>query len=131
MKIWTYLIGFSLLLLTACDPFELKPLDVKTVKGGNITVRWYQTSSISSVHNHVEIDKNGEWVKVMEADGNGYRIHDVLLNKDTVVIQAYKDMLVYQLTTEYWGTHVRLDTSISLHQYMKKFKPENAKYYTE
>ena len=115
---------------SGCNPFELKPLDIKIVKSEKITARWFHTSDISTVHNHVEIETNRGWIKTMEADGNAYEIYDVQIHNDTVIIQAYKNMFVYQLTSEYWGTHVRLDTSISLYKYMRKFNPKQAKYYS-
>ncbi len=129
MKLEIAIIGLAFVLLSSCNPLELKPLDVQTVKGNMVTARWFHTSSITTVHNHVELNTNRGWVQLLEADGNGYKIYNVSINTDTVVIQAYKDMLVYQLTSKYWGTHVQLDTSITLFQYMKKFAPENAKYY--
>jgi hypothetical protein len=123
--------GLALFLFSACNPFDLKPLDLKTVKSGRITARWFHTSDITTVHNHVEINTNRGWIQVLEGDGNAYKIYDVLINKDTVIIQTYKDMFLYELTSNYSGIHVKVDSSISLFTYMKRFQPENAKYYED
>lgn len=102
--------GF-LFFFSSCDPFALKPLNVKTVKSGNLVVRWFITSDISTVHNHVEMQTNDGWKQIMEADGNGDRIYDVLIDKDTVIVRANKGILIYELRSIYRGKHVRVDTS--------------------
>jgi hypothetical protein len=119
MKLNIVICGF-ILFLPSCDPFYLKPLDVHTVKKGDLIARWFYTSSITTVHNHVEIKTKKGWEQILETDGNDH-IYDVLINKDTVVIQAREGIGVYQLESVYWGTYVRLDTSISDFQYRNKF----------
>jgi hypothetical protein len=109
-------------LLSSCNPFALKPLDVRTVKKGNIVARWFFTSDITTIHNHVEIETRRGWEQVMETDGNGYKIYDVLIDKDTVIVQACEGTLLYQMESYYWGTYVRFDTSISEYQYDQKFR---------
>jgi hypothetical protein len=116
-----------LLVLPSCDPFYLKPLDVHTVKKGDLIARWFYTSSITTIHNHVEIKTRKGWEQVMETDGNGDKIYDVLIDNDTVIVQAREGMVLYQLESYYWGTHVRFDTSISDFQYRNKFPGPNPK----
>jgi hypothetical protein len=119
MKFKFVICGF-LLFLSSCDLFYLKPLDIHTVKKGDITARWFFTSSITTVHNHVELHTRRGWEQIMEC--NGYpKIYDVLIDKDTVVIETSEGMCVYQLESVYWGTYVRLDSSISDYQYHQKF----------
>jgi hypothetical protein len=118
---WERTIFGFLLFLYSCDPFALKPLNIHTVKAGKILARWFITSSITTVHNHVEIKTRRGWEQVMESDGNADKIYDVLIDRDTVVIQAREGILLYQFESYYWGTYIRLDTSISDFQYHQKF----------
>ena len=122
------LIGL-VLFLTSCNPFELKPLDVQTIKKNDITIRWFKTSDITTIHNHVQINTGTGWVDVMETDGNEYKIYDILIDKDTIIVQGYKGMFLYKLIPEYSGKSIRFDSSITLFDYMTKFDPVNAKYY--
>ena len=115
----TIVIYAILLCLPSCDPFALKPLDIHTVKKNSIVARWFVTSSITSIHNHVEILSRSGWEQVMESDEE--KIYDVLINRDTVIIQARQCINLYQLQSYFWGTYVRIDTSISDYQYHQKF----------
>jgi len=125
-----FIVGiFSVLLFYSCNIFELKSLDVKEIEKNGIQVRWFYTSDISTVHNHVEIkDKNG-WNQIMETDGNGYKIYDVLIINDSIIVQGYKDMTVYDIKTHYANTYIKFDSAVTLYNYMKKFRPAEAKYY--
>jgi hypothetical protein len=110
-----------LLFASSCDPYALKPLDIQTVKNGDIVAQWFMTSSISSVHNHVGIKTPKGWEQVLETDGNGYKIYDVLIDKDTVIVQLCEGTHVYEMESYFWGTYVRVDSSISEYQYHQKF----------
>ena len=46
--------------------------------------RWFSTSSISSLHYHVDIDHNDRWIPVLET---GSKIDRVYIDQDTVVVQ--------------------------------------------
>jgi hypothetical protein len=116
-----------LLFLSSCDPFALKPLGVHTVTTGSRTVRWFYTSSITTIHNHVEIKTAKGWEQLMETDGNAYKIYDVSIDKDTVIVKTRPGTLLYQLESYYWGTYVRLDSSIPEVEYNSKFFPTDKK----
>src|SRR4051812_26701046 len=72
-----------LLSLTSCSSMTAdKRLNEKTFKAGNITVKWYQISEISSIHVFVDIERWG-WTKtIMKANTDG--IYDILINGDTI-----------------------------------------------
>jgi hypothetical protein len=111
------LFGFS-----GCFFWDAKPLDVQTVDNDKVAVRWFITSGLSSVHNHVEIETRGGWEQLLETDGNAYHIYNVLLNRDTIVVQIVPGTMVYQMQSYYWGTTLRLDSSITEAQYEVKFR---------
>lgn len=118
-----------LLFLPSCDPFALKPLDIQTVSKGARTARWFNTSSITTVHNHVEVKTKKGWVQVLETDGNVRRIYDVSIDRDTIVVKLVQGTLIYQLETIYWDYYVRLDSSVSEFEYDNKFHPRDKKGY--
>src|SRR5437868_4454271 len=124
MKI-TCLLLLSILLLSSCD----KRLDEKIFKNKDITVSWYNVSEITTDHDFVVVTKGFKELKLMEANTTG--IYDVLFKNDTIVIQTLSDLIVYELANKAFGYRVVQDTSITLCQYMKKYVPENAKYYCD
>ena len=128
MRLSNVIIGSTLLFLSACNPFELTPLDVKTVKNDHIKVRWFKTSDISTMHECVEMKINFAWVKLLKTCGDG-SIYNVLINKDTVIVEILKDSEIHEITPKYKGIFLRVDSSITLYQYMQKFSPENAENY--
>ena len=97
---------FAMLLFSSCNPFALKPLNIQIVENGKQKARWFFTSSITTLHYHVEIDKRDEWIPVMET---GDKIDSVFLNQDTVVVRLIHHPMLYEFTSVYWGTYVRLD----------------------
>ena len=121
---------FLFLLLTSCSELgKGKHLNEKVFKSGDITVKWYQTSAITSVHDFIDVERSGHTETIMEANTGG--IYDVLIKGDTITIQAKNDLLIYQLTSRNLSCTIKLDTSITMCQYMKKYGPEYAKYYCD
>jgi hypothetical protein len=124
------LIHFLLLItLTSCSSIGDKHLDEKTFESGDIKVKWYRISNITNIHDFVDIQRWG-WTKtIMEANTGG--IHDILIQGDTVIIQTTPNLLIYELTARTLNCHIRLDTTITISQYMKKHVPENANYHCD
>ena len=121
---------FLSLTLISCSAITAdKHLDEKTFKGGDIIVKWYHISRITTVHDYVDIERWGRTKNIMEANTDG--IYDILIKGDTVTVQTTKDLLVYDLTAKALNCHIKLDTSITICRYMKKHVPENAKYYCD
>lgn len=94
------------LLCSSCDPFALKPLDIHTVEQGKLKARWFFTSSITSLHYHVEIDNRDRWIPVLET---GDKIDSVFIDQDTVIVRLPQNPMLYEFTSVYWGTYVRLE----------------------
>lgn len=93
------------LLCSSCDPFALTPLNVHTVEKGRLKARWFFTSDITTLHYHVEIDHHDRWIPVLET---GSIIDSVSIDRDTVVVQLPHQPMLYEFTSVYWGTYVRL-----------------------
>jgi hypothetical protein len=104
-------------------------LDERTFTSGDITVKWYRTSDITTIHDFIEVERWGWKRTLMEANTDG--IYDVLINRDTVRIQITKGTLVYTLAAKTLNCYVKLDSSITPCQYMKKYVPKNAKYHCD
>jgi hypothetical protein len=115
-------------LLTSCSVIVGdKHFDEKLYTSGDIKVRWYRISEITTIHDFIHIERWG-WTKtIMKANTGG--IHDILIKGDTITIQAMPDLLVYDLTSKTLNCNIRLDTTITMCEYMKKHIPENAKYH--
>jgi len=114
------------LTLTSCSGIIAdKHLDEKTFKSGDITVRWYKRSLITSSHDFVEVERWGWTKEILKANPGG--IYDVVIAGDTITILATTSILVYDLTAITLNCHIKLDPSISTCEYMKKHVPENAK----
>jgi|GEM_PF-1921505 len=119
-----------ILTLTACSTISAdKHLDEKVFKAGDITVKWYRISEITSAHDFIDIERWG-WTKtIMKANTGG--IYAVLIKGDTITIQTTPKLLIYDLTAKTLNCDIKHDTTITLCQYMKKHVPENAKYHCE
>lgn len=110
MKFLLHLV-VSLVLLSCSAVTADKHLNERTFKTGDITVKWYQISEITSIHDFVDIERFG-WTKtIMKANTDG--ICNILINGDTVIIQAQKNSLIYDLTAKTLNCYVQLDTSIT------------------
>lgn len=108
---------------------ELKHLDEKQYKGRDFTVTWYRTSSITTVHDHVELSRWKYTDEIMECnEGN---IYDIAIANDTITIRATTGILIYDLEAIKNGCYIKVDSTVTDYEYMKKFQPENAKYYLQ
>jgi hypothetical protein len=115
-----------LLLLASCSE---KHLNEKTFRNGDITVKWYNISTITTMHDYVDIEHSGHTETIMEANTGG--IYDILIKGDTITIQVMSDLVVYNLAAKALGYNTKLDTSITLCMYTQKYVPKNAKYYCD
>ena len=117
-------------LLTSCSAIVGdKHLDEKIYTGGDIKVKWYRISEITTIHDFIDIERWG-WTKtIMKANTGG--IHDILIKGDRITIQTMPDLLVYDLTAKTLNCDIRLDKTITICEYMKKHIPENAKYHCD
>lgn len=104
-------------------------LDEKVFKNGDITVKWFSRSLITSSHDFVEVERWGWTKEILKANPGG--IYDIIIEADTITILATTNILVYDLAAITLDCHIKLDPSISTCQYMKKHAPENAKYHCD
>jgi hypothetical protein len=103
-------ISLGLVLCVSCSPFgvPLKRLDEKVIQGGDIEVHWWTTSSITTMHEHVEVIKDGETRKISELNTGG--IHDIVIRRDSIIISTSGTGLFYQLDDSVFGYTIDLDT---------------------
>jgi hypothetical protein len=113
------------IVFTSCD----KHLDIRTFKSKDITINWYRISTITTIHDYVDLERWGHTENILKANTND--LYDILIDGDTIMIQTLPSILIYDLATIKLGCIVKLDSSISKCQYMKKHVPENAKYYCD
>ena len=120
----------ALIFLASCSSaIADKHLNEKTFTSGDITVKWYRISEITTIHDFVDIERWG-WTKtIMKANTDG--IYDISITGDTITIQAINDLLVYDLTARTLNCYINLDTTVTMCDYMKKHVPENAKYHCD
>jgi len=104
-------ITLGVVLFTSCVPSfdtELKRLDEKVIQNEDIEVHWWTTSSISTMHEHVEVLKDGEARKISELNAGG--IHDIVIRHDSIIISTSGTGLFYQLDDSVFGYRIDLDT---------------------
>ena len=117
---------FILIIFTCCISCD-KHLDEKVFKSKDITVKWYRVSEISSGHDFIDLERWGNTGNIMKANTGG--IYDVKISGDTIIIKALPEIGIYDLVAKKNECYIKLDTTITKYEYMKKYQPENAKYY--
>lgn len=122
------ILRFSLaaLLLISCTD---KHLDKKTFTRNDITVSWYRISRITTIHDYVDVERFGHVKNIMEANTDG--IYDILIIKDTIVIQITPGLVIYKLAAKTLNCYIKIDTSITTYQYLKKYRPKGAEAFEE
>jgi hypothetical protein len=107
MKIAACLLIFCFLIDSCTNRTHLRE---KVIENNGITVRWYQISSITTIHEFVDIQRDGWTHNIMEA--NDAVIENVVINRDTVIIKATPGRPIYSLSSYVQRTYIRLDTSM-------------------
>ncbi|AWA30967.1 hypothetical protein HYN48_13255 [Flavobacterium magnum] len=130
MKIRYFILFFLILISVGIYVafFYEKHLDEKVYKNGDITLKVYKISRISTVHDYIDLERWGYCKNIYEANTGG--IYNIILKKDMVIIQTYKAG-IYELAAKTLETEIKIDSSITTYRYMKKFQPQNAKYYKQ
>lgn len=103
----------SVLLFASCVPsfdVPLERLDEKVIQGDDIDVHWWTTSSITTIHEHVEVVKDGEVMKISELNAGG--IDSIGIQARSVIIYS-SGGLFYQLDDSVFGYRVVMDTASS------------------
>jgi len=86
---------------------ELKKLNVKTIKNTEIQILWYDISTVTTIHEHVEVSKDGQTQKIAELNQGG--ITRIYIHQDTIHLQT-KGGLFYQLDEKAFNYTIVLDT---------------------
>ena len=110
MKV-TFCLCFLVTLISCSSIFADKHLDEKVFKSGDITVKWYRISEITTIHDFVDIERWGWTKRVAEANTNG--ICNIQITGDTVTIQGKPDLWIYELAAKTANCTIRVDTSIN------------------
>ena len=87
---------------------ELKKLDEKKIRNSEIEINWYRTSSITTIHEHVEVSKSGAVKKIAELNEGG--IEQVKIKSDSIIIETKGTGLFYQLDKEVFNYTIVMDT---------------------
>lgn len=111
------------LLLASCGLFGDRHLDEKKFISKDITVTWYKISRITTVHDYIDVKRGGRTKNIMEANEGG--LYDILIKDDTIVIQVMPHLLIYKLAARELGCYIKVDSSITDCQYMRKYNPQN------
>ena len=101
---------FCALQFASCVPsfdVPLERLDETVVHGAGIDVHWWTTSTITTIHEHVEVVKDGEVRKISELNAGG--IDSIGISGDSIVVYSGGG-LFYQLEDTAFGYRVVLDT---------------------
>lgn len=107
----------------SCD----KHLNEKIFKSNDTTVKWYRVSTITSGHDYIDLERLGKTYNIIKANPNS--IYDVEISGDTIIIKSLPEIVIYDLVAKKNNCYIKLDTTITKYEYMKKYQPENSKYY--
>jgi hypothetical protein len=102
-------------------------IDEKTYQSKDITVKWYKVSTITSGHDFIDLERWGYTDNIMKANIGG--IYDVKIIGDTILIKTLPHIGIYDLVAKKNECYIKLDSTVTTYEYMKKFAPENAKYF--
>ena len=98
--------------MTSCDFMEggeeLKKLDEKKIGNNEIEINWYRTSSITTIHEHLEVSKSGTTKKIAELNEGG--IERIIIKSDSIIIETKGGGLFYKLNKEVFDYTIVMDT---------------------
>ena len=91
-------------------------------------MKWDRYYTFETEHDLIDIQRWGYTKKIYES--NTGSLYDVLIKNDTVIIQSKSDQL-YELSAFVLNCYIKVDSTITISQYMKKHQPENVQYYCD
>ena len=97
------------------------------VKHEDIIVNWDRKYTFETQHDLIDIKRWGYTENIYESNTDG--LYDVLIKGDTIIIQTTPNLIIYKLSALTLNCYIKIDSSITTCQYMKKHNPENAKYF--
>jgi hypothetical protein len=108
-----YSILFLVLISFASCLLVDKHLHEKIFKGGDITAKWYQISTITNMHDFVDIERYG-WTRRIAKFNTG-DIDSVSIKGDTVLIYTEPHPIVYELMAKILECYIKIDSSFKSH----------------
>ena len=101
----TYLLLLACLTLSSC----LKKLDLQIIEDKSIMLERYTTSTITTMHEHIDIT-NKRWHRTEKIyEGNTGQLINVLLQNDSIILQTYSPTpVIYDLAAIKYGYRIVL-----------------------
>ena len=97
-----------LLLFVALFSCGGKKLNERRSTIGDLEINRYQISLITSIHDHVEVTKNGETEQILKV--NTGDIDTILLVQDTLVIKTIRRPVIYNKKDKVFGYLIKIDS---------------------
>jgi len=100
-----------LLILTGCGRHltsERKKLDEKVINSGDISISWYKVSTITTIHEYVDLSRWKQTKNVLEANGG---VREIQIKGDTIIISTTPTIQLYELVSKTLGCTIVQDTS--------------------
>lgn len=86
-----------------------KKLHEKKSSIGNLEINQYEISLITSVHDHVDVTKEGETEHILKV--NTGDIDTIFLLHDTLVIKTVRHPIVYEKKDEVFNYVIKVDST--------------------
>ncbi|NII24841.1 hypothetical protein HB364_07120 [Pseudoflavitalea sp. X16] len=93
-------------LLSCAD--ETKKLNERKSTIGDLEINRYQISLISSLHDHVDVTKDGRTEHIIKV--NTDNIDTIFLVKDTLVIKTVRQPVIYEKKDKVFNYLIRIDS---------------------
>jgi len=106
MHLHNFILG--LVVLIGCVSCADKRLDEHAVSGGDIEVRWWTTSAITSSQGHVEVAKGDDVLPIARFFHGG--INDVVISQDSIILTKGGLGVIDFVEDSVFGYWVILDT---------------------
>jgi hypothetical protein len=103
-------------------------LNEKVYEGKDFTVKWYSISTITTLDEYIDLEKYGSTENIMQCSSLP-SIYDIVITGDTIIIKTTPRVSISDLVAKKKGCIIKLDSTITMYQYMKKYHPEVAAEY--
>ena len=97
-----------LFVLLSCADEKPKKLNEKKSTIGILEINRYQISLITSIHDHVEVTKEGKTEHILKV--NTGDIDTIFLVKDTLVIKTIRQPIIYEKKDKVFNYVIKVDS---------------------
>jgi len=87
---------------------ERKKLDEKVISSGDISISWYKVSTISSIHEYVDLSRWKRTKNILETNGG---VREIQIKGDTIIIKTTPTIHLYEFVSKTLGCTIIQDTS--------------------